>query len=853
MSSTKTLLAILYGLLLTSAIQASDHREDVFQDPPSLRHFLNHSQYPGKHNYEPLNVESDGVFDDAFWAALWDALLAELEIFSEDEQGALDGDVQEDEIDEAYEPLDKLIDDAFWEVFWGRFWFDFEEVLAEQEGDNSIVAQEAEHDGDLKTDESKVQHKADEAFWLIFWDSFWPAFWHEFSLLFDEIADVDFDENADMREQIDDADELIGSGQPSEELAVEFWDEFWGDFWPEFLGVVGSDAQRNIGDWFKEERWEGSDVRLEGAPWSDDKEDSDERFQEIDQYQRNEWYHEKDQQKEMLLDRLLSGGWNDLRELKEEWFDGELEEVLEAGVEAAAEAVRVEALEESRLVDRWEDTTKGAINSAVGTQKTLDGPGLFAASPCSDCALISGHAYHWRSHTLLESVEVVVTGGTTGSSDEFVNQTMTNAMGEFAFASRYKGSQQVSASKALAGADSGNVISSADALAALKLAVGINPNADPDGSGPLAPLPVSPYQYIAADITGDKKVTSADALAILKMAVKLGAAEPRRWLFVAENYDFWNDEANAGAGAFTTTNGEVNWDPSGVSVDDPQTSVVNLVGVLLGDVNGDWNAAGSSKLDSTYFSQLQAAQGGSVAQWGLVAELKSNLDFETPDGAWWKAEGNTGTPPNGSSFPSIGGNPGGYWSLDAATYDTAWALIVSAAGDVMALGDLGLQAGKVFTVSQDSKILATRDGYPAKVGGMKVEFYKLNANASGYDKISDTGDTWPEIVGEGTAWATYSFEYTIPADTTHIKYVPLWGNDNHVGIDNIVIRTVGTEPPEPTFMRVDSADGLTEAEGRRDDGHDGVRTVGVASYWRMVWRSDRLYRVFPVARFRDGI
>jgi hypothetical protein len=66
-------------------------------------------------------------------------------------------------------------------------------------------------------------------------------------------------------------------------------------------------------------------------------------------------------------------------------------------------------------------------------------------------------------------------------------------------------------------------ITSADALAALKIAVGLNPN----GSDA-----VSPYQYIAADYNQDGRVTSADALAILKQSVGLAEAKPPQWAFV---------------------------------------------------------------------------------------------------------------------------------------------------------------------------------------------------------------------------------------------------------------------------------------------------------------------------------
>jgi hypothetical protein len=74
-------------------------------------------------------------------------------------------------------------------------------------------------------------------------------------------------------------------------------------------------------------------------------------------------------------------------------------------------------------------------------------------------------------------------------------------------------------------------ITSADALAALRIAVGLNPNVDPDGDGPLPRPPISPYQIMAADVNGSGTVTSADALAILRMAVKLSTAMPQEWLF----------------------------------------------------------------------------------------------------------------------------------------------------------------------------------------------------------------------------------------------------------------------------------------------------------------------------------
>ena len=160
-------------------------------------------------------------------------------------------------------------------------------------------------------------------------------------------------------------------------------------------------------------------------------------------------------------------------------------------------------------------------------------------------------------------------------------------------------------------------------MAALKIAVGINPNTDPDGEGPLEVLPVSPYQYVAADINMDGRVTSADALAILKMAVNLESAEPRRWVFVAEDYDFWDNESES----FKMNPSDVSWDSNGAIFNYPETRVKNLVGVLMGDVNGNWIAPeGSETVAEGYFSDLVASQGGSVEQWGLGESLESSSD-----------------------------------------------------------------------------------------------------------------------------------------------------------------------------------------------------------------------------------
>jgi len=184
----------------------------------------------------------------------------------------------------------------------------------------------------------------------------------------------------------------------------------------------------------------------------------------------------------------------------------------------------------------------------------------------------------------------------------------TGPDGGYRIANLPLGAYTLSAERAIGSTESGNVISSADALAALKIAVGRNPNPDPDSGGPMSPPAVSPYQFIAADVNVDGKVTSSDALAILKMAVRRTDAMPREWVFVDEKADFWDESLEGGAGGFSTTRTNVQWDRALTVQPDRLSGETNLVGLLKGDVNGNWSApVDSTFLSDDYFHGLVAA------------------------------------------------------------------------------------------------------------------------------------------------------------------------------------------------------------------------------------------------------
>jgi hypothetical protein len=121
----------------------------------------------------------------------------------------------------------------------------------------------------------------------------------------------------------------------------------------------------------------------------------------------------------------------------------------------------------------------------------------------------------------------------------------------------------------VSGTAESTAIKANDALAALKIAVGMNPNAD--GSE------VLPYQYLATDVNYDGQIKAADALNILKMAVKLDTAPAKEWLFVPES-----------VGSESMTRTHVVWPDNPISVTLDMDQKLNLIGIVTGDVNGSW-------------------------------------------------------------------------------------------------------------------------------------------------------------------------------------------------------------------------------------------------------------------------
>ncbi len=171
--------------------------------------------------------------------------------------------------------------------------------------------------------------------------------------------------------------------------------------------------------------------------------------------------------------------------------------------------------------------------------------------------------------------DLTLTSGKLGydivtAADIVSDTTMTDADGLWQHSGLSDDNYVLTTTKA-AGEAEASAITANDALAALKIAVGMNPNTD--GTS------VSPYQYLAADINKDGMVKSADALNILKMAVHLSSAPANEWIFVSESL-----------GSESMSRSHVIWQDKLLLMTIDHDQQLELIGIVKGDVDGSWVA-----------------------------------------------------------------------------------------------------------------------------------------------------------------------------------------------------------------------------------------------------------------------
>jgi len=118
-----------------------------------------------------------------------------------------------------------------------------------------------------------------------------------------------------------------------------------------------------------------------------------------------------------------------------------------------------------------------------------------------------------------------------------------------------------------------NAVNLTDAIAILKMIVGLNVNSNNTA--------LSPYQAIAADFDQSGDVGLTDAIGVLKMVVGLSAPTP--------TWKYYDDTQLTSAYTSVQSLNPKNWTSAAAISDISTTSAsVTLVGVLTGDVDGSW-------------------------------------------------------------------------------------------------------------------------------------------------------------------------------------------------------------------------------------------------------------------------
>jgi hypothetical protein len=209
----------------------------------------------------------------------------------------------------------------------------------------------------------------------------------------------------------------------------------------------------------------------------------------------------------------------------------------------------------------------------VGTDESVTSSPTGPVIPAS----IAGEVRYWHDSKPVAAAEIrVVQLNSNDILGATIAEANANAEGQWSIPQLDFNTYALKASRTHATTDHSSV-TAADVLSALKLSVGRNPNADPDGPGNLVAPAISPYQLLASEVTGDGVVRPDDALRIMRAALKPEASPISHWAFIAEGQNLSGVSRHAAS-----------VDPA------PAVSVVHStasdwIGILLGDVDGSWN------------------------------------------------------------------------------------------------------------------------------------------------------------------------------------------------------------------------------------------------------------------------
>jgi beta-glucanase (GH16 family) len=164
-----------------------------------------------------------------------------------------------------------------------------------------------------------------------------------------------------------------------------------------------------------------------------------------------------------------------------------------------------------------------------------------------------------------------------------------------------------------------------------------------------------------------------------------------------------------------------------------------------------------------------------------VTNLFPNGDFDSPAGVatpWIEASGGGTTT---YSYPTTGGNPGGYGRLNNASGWGIWVGQVSPTAGY-AIAPLGLVAGGNYDFVMDMKNFSGTG-----IGKLKIECWAGGVRINEGPEISASA--------QSGSWVTYTFNRTLVAGTTDIMIVPVAGAGSSIGYDNIGVVVTNSSTP----------------------------------------------------------
>lgn len=192
---------------------------------------------------------------------------------------------------------------------------------------------------------------------------------------------------------------------------------------------------------------------------------------------------------------------------------------------------------------------------------------------------------------------------------------------------------------------------------------------------------------------------------------------------------------------------------------------LNLSNLTAFHIQGTFSNGNPGQVMNMTFDQL------SLGVAAFVPDTIINGGFETANGAGW------GTTQGTPSYPASGGNPDG----NAVVNGTGgFAVLYAFNNTEKTFASLGLAPGDAYQVQMDMQI--TNGG--SSIGGLRLE------GPAGY-----VVESYPTIIGDGSQWATYSINLTVPAAPGQIKFGLRPGPGSIVAFDNVQI--VLPAPPAP--------------------------------------------------------